>query len=283
MTARTYFFVKSKSNFRAVFPSLFISAVCHFIFVLILVYTPGQHFDKKIKPAAINVSLVSMPAPFPETDLRQEKRSMKRRTKRVTPKRVTNLSKANPEVSKPLKEKKKPKISLKKKTFKTAKVVKRAIKEIEKRIEDTRPDPIAKALERMKEKVEQTQADELDQTTDDIESEAAPASASAAGEKRALEQIDIYKLEITYMIEKNWAFPEQMAGKHADLESVLVIKVMPNGDIKDIWFEKKSGNPHLDESAYKAILKSDPLPPLPAGYIRPYFTVGMLFTPSGLR
>ena len=100
---------------------------------------------------------------------------------------------------------------------------------------------------------------------------------------RSFDKIDLYQLEIKFQIQKNWAFSEQLAGNHNNLESILVIKIMPNGEIKDVWFEKKSGNSHLDESARKAILKSDPLPPLPSEINGPYFTVGMIFTPSGLQ
>ena len=47
--------------------------------------------------------------------------------------------------------------------------------------------------------------------------------------------------------------------------------------------KKNRANPHLDESARKAILKSNPLPSLPEEYHRSFFTIGMIFTPSGLQ
>ena len=71
-----------------------------------------------------------------------------------------------------------------------------------------------------------------------------------------------------------------MAGDTRGLESRLVIKIMPNGDITDVWFEKRSGNAYLDDSAYKTVMKSNPLPPLPAGY--PYYHLVVGFTPSGV-
>jgi colicin import membrane protein len=74
-----------------------------------------------------------------------------------------------------------------------------------------------------------------------------------------------------------------LTGGRTDLEAVLVIKIMPNGEIQDIWFEKKSGNSYFDDSVYKAVKKSNPLPPLPKDYQRPFYNVGLVFTPSGLR
>jgi colicin import membrane protein len=67
------------------------------------------------------------------------------------------------------------------------------------------------------------------------------------------------------------------------LEAVLAIKILRNGEIEDIWFDKKSGNVYLDDSAYKALVKSNPLPPLPNDYMRPYYKIGLRFGPKGLK
>jgi colicin import membrane protein len=58
---------------------------------------------------------------------------------------------------------------------------------------------------------------------------------------------------------------------------------MPNGEIKDIFFTDRSGNSYLDESAYKAIVKSNPVDPHPEGISKPYVNVGLRFTPEGVR
>ena len=89
------------------------------------------------------------------------------------------------------------------------------------------------------------------------------------------------KISRSYHIKKNWVFSEQLAGKRTDLEVRLLIKILENGTIQDIWFEKRSGNGYLDESAYKAITKANPLPPLPKGI--QLYNVLLGFTPSGLQ
>jgi colicin import membrane protein len=61
----------------------------------------------------------------------------------------------------------------------------------------------------------------------------------------------------------------------------LKIKILANGEIKEIRFEKRSGNRYLDESAYKALMKTNPLPPLPKGF--KLYEVGLIFTPKGLK
>jgi len=65
--------------------------------------------------------------------------------------------------------------------------------------------------------------------------------------------------------------------------TVLVIKIMPGGEISDIRFERNSGNRYLDDSAYRAIQKSNPLPPVPEQYDRAYYEVGLRFGTGGLK
>jgi colicin import membrane protein len=64
---------------------------------------------------------------------------------------------------------------------------------------------------------------------------------------------------------------------------VLGFKIKPNGEISDIWFDQRSGNTYLDESAYRAIVKSNPLPPLPKGLFGGDYTVGIRFGPKGIK
>jgi colicin import membrane protein len=89
--------------------------------------------------------------------------------------------------------------------------------------------------------------------------------------------------EIQYQIQKNWAFSQQLAGDNTQLEAILAIKILRNGEIEDIWFDKKSGNTYLDESAYKAIVKSNPLPALPKDYMQSFYEIGLRFGPKGLK
>jgi len=55
------------------------------------------------------------------------------------------------------------------------------------------------------------------------------------------------------------------------------VKIMKDGKIRDIWFERRSGNAYFDDSAFKAVKKSDPLPPLPQGFSEPFYKVGFRF------
>jgi colicin import membrane protein len=93
----------------------------------------------------------------------------------------------------------------------------------------------------------------------------------------------LYRLEVAFQIQKNWAFNEQLAGDDQSLVAAIVFKVMPDGEIRDIFFTDRSGNTYLDESAYKAIVKSNPVDAHPSGLAQPYVVMAIRFTPQGIR
>ncbi|MBW1697238.1 MAG: TonB C-terminal domain-containing protein [Deltaproteobacteria bacterium] len=305
-----------------------VSALGHIVFLLVLIFSPSQLLSqKRYIPSAISVSIVSLPplaAPpamgggavanpieplvqqeVPEvSDLKvkepkpapvQIPASEKKPEKKMAPPNKSSITVASAVERKPppptisiSPRKKKVKISLKKKTLRSSRIIKRAIKRIEKESVNKRPKTVVDAIERLRQEIKEPKVAKAPKqysgsaigTTE--RGTGFPGNRGFPGRK-ILEQIDLYKLEIAYHIEKRWAFSEQLTGGRKDLEAILVIKIMPNGEIKDIWFEKKSGNNYFDDSAYKAIKKSNPLPPLPRGYIRPFYNVGLVFTPSGLR
>ena len=313
-----------------------VSAVGHLVFFLILIFIPTQLPAKRYTPSVINVRMVSLPgtdltarpgsrvvAPKPEkpkesprpAEVKSDQPKPVQVSKPEPPKAAVTISKTpekavtpiplNPVESlppdtisvAPKKKTVKKKTSLKKKTFRSAQVIKRAIKRIEKKTEVSRPNTVKEAIDRLRSEVKKTEVDQVKKKadSDDVKETADGGGIGIQGDgsgipgqpgamsRQVLEKIDLYKLEIAYHIEKKWAFPEQFAGGRTDLEAVLVIKILPNGEIRDIWFEKKSGNSYFDESAEKAVRKSNPLPPLPKEYRRPFYNVGLVFTPSGLR
>jgi colicin import membrane protein len=164
--------------------------------------------------------------------------------------------------------------SLKASTFKPAKVLDSARKAIEINVEKEKQEALDKALSRLEEKVAREESGSRPAASPGVASE----GGGSEGPTRA---IDLYNLELMYRIQQNWAFNERLAGADKDIQVRILIKILKNGDIRDIWFETRSGNRYLDESALKAIKKSSPLPQLPKGYQS--YDVGLIFTPQGLR
>ncbi len=57
----------------------------------------------------------------------------------------------------------------------------------------------------------------------------------------------------------------------------VYFKVMKNGEIRDARVEISSGNPGLDRLAIEAVLKSNPLPPLPENFKENYIGIHIWF------
>jgi len=242
------------------------------------VFVPSFEFKRKSSLSVINVSMVTLPAreKTPEPELQLPAEALQPKT---TPQKF-QTSKALPKTVS-VAPKKKIKKSLKKETFRPTKILKHTMTRMEEEIEVSRPDQISKALDRIKDRVEKT--GELKHQDQKAVEGPAAVGGSEDDSKRILELIDIYRVEVAYQIQKNWAFSEQLAGGRTDLVAELAFTIMPNGEIRDIWFDKRSGNNYLDESAKKAILKSNPVRPHPPGIVKPLVTVGLRFTPKGVK
>ena len=177
-------------------------------------------------------------------------------------------------------EKPKPKVkqSMKKRTIQTEAVHRSAVERLKEKSQASRPRSVADRINALKSEVAGQKRKLSDHS----------AEKRGGGQKRGgpavsdMSQIEVYQAEVAVAIKNNWVFSERLAGGKAQgLESRLVIKIMPDGSITDVWYAKRSGNSYLDQSAYKTVMKSDPLPPLPDGY--PYYHLMLGFTPSGLR
>ncbi len=276
------------------------SLLCHLIAFSAILLTPDLGSKRRIMPTSVSVTMVSLPpgppaavpqpeaAPVPEPEavvapepepVEPVPPSEPEPVPEPEPIQIPEPVKADPiplkKAEVPEKEVFKPKTSLKKKTFKPKRTVKKAVERIDKKVAKQpapKPDPVASAIAKMRKKVAQTGHNPR-----------AGGGGGVAGRARALEMIDIYRQTVPFHIQKNWAFVPQLARAEKNLETVVVIKILASGEISNIWFEKKSGNRLLDDSAYKAVQKSNPLPPLPTGYRRPFYEVGVIFTPEGIQ
>ncbi len=283
MHSQVYWHQGIGNNSRTFLIFFALSSISHVVFLGILIFTPGFKKERMPTFSVINVSMVTLPAqekrPAPVRQLPVQTQK-KLQASKILPKTASEVyQESSKDVS--AEPKKKIKKSLKKETFKSSKMVKRAMTRLEKKVEEARPDQITQAIDRLRDKVQKT--GELDkQKLKALRSSAIPG-ASESRSKKMLELIDIYRIEVAFQVNKNWAFVEQLAGGRTDLEVELAFKIMPSGEIRDIWFDKRSGNRYLDESAKKAVLKSNPVRPHPPGVTRPSVIVGLRFTPKGVK
>ena len=269
------------NEYRLVMIAFTVSLICHGIIFSLLLYAQTHKPKRRATPIIMNVSLVSLPKySGPSKPVEKPSASGK---KKVSKKSVTvKIKQASKPSAAPKKAKKK--VSLKKKTYKSEKVKKSTLKKLEKKIESSTSDRIAKAIDEIKSKVdkEKDRAPSKESAVKVPESKSLGGDGGASGGKLA-EIIDIYRVEIAYQVQQNWAFPEQLADGRSDLQTLLIFKVMPNGEIRDLFFTDRSGNSHFDESAFRAVMKSDPVEPHPRTISEPYVQMGLRFTPEGIQ
>jgi colicin import membrane protein len=65
-----------------------------------------------------------------------------------------------------------------------------------------------------------------------------------------------------------------------DLETIIVIIIERDGKVKQMWFEKRSGNAPYDQNAMRAIKKAEPLPALPMELSENVLEAGIRFRPE---
>ncbi len=269
------------------------SVVLHLAFILGVFFYQNAA-PQRVIPPSIQVDLVSLALPgstesFQEPAVEPVVKEQQPTPPAPEPVSVKPVEKPAPAVSvaketvrvvkpaaspkpKPAKKKR----ALKKKTYRADKVLDSARKAMEKNVvksaEKQTQDTLGKAFSRLaKEVKKQGGSRPL----------ANVSGSGATGDKTDYTAIDLYNLELMYKIRQNWAFNERLAKADKGLEARVLIKILKNGQIRDVWFETRSGNRYLDESALKAVKKSSPLSPLPKGYAS--YEIGLKFSPSGLK
>ncbi len=118
-------------------------------------------------------------------------------------------------------------------------------------------------------------------STDNAKGESSPAANSAASAEVNDRFADYYTV-IWSRIKSQWTLPGGINPKD-NIEAIVQLRIMRNGAITGISFEKKSGLAYFDNSVLKALKKSDPLPPLPPWYRENGLDLGIRFLSSDLR
>jgi len=113
-------------------------------------------------------------------------------------------------------------------------------------------------------------------------SSANTSGPAAQGEAAGMSMnMRIYYSTIWSMIKGKWALPRGIVTDD-NIEAVLSAKILRNGAVADLSFEKRSGNRYFDESAMRAIKKAGPFPPLPEWIKAKSIEVGLRFHSSEL-
>ena len=103
-----------------------------------------------------------------------------------------------------------------------------------------------------------------------------PAPAGQAGHADSDAKMNVYYSLIWSRIKGKWTLPQGILPRE-NIEAIVQAKILKNGTVADLSFEKRSGNRYFDESAMKAIKKASPFPPLPDSIRDSNIDVGIRF------
>jgi TonB family protein len=101
-----------------------------------------------------------------------------------------------------------------------------------------------------------------------------PAGQKDIAESNA--KMNVYYSLIWSRIRGKWTLPQGILPRE-NIEAIIQARILRNGTVVDLSFEKRSGNRYFDESAMKAIKKASPLPPLPDSIRDNNIDVGIRF------
>ena len=305
-------FGSGEDNSRTLAVPWAVSVLGHVLLILAAFFMPRWAPERNRLPAVINVTMVSLselapggpadtpapappapvkpapappapvkPAPAPPAPVKPEivpPPPVLPAPPAPVPEKAVSMAPAKTEA--PVERPPEIKKSLKKETFQPEAKVQQAIEKIEEKVDTGRPSAVSAAIERLK---ASTAGNTAIERLKRQEAAGGVPGGGKGGGTLGLEPIDVYRLEIAYEVNRNWALSEALTAGGDDLVAEVAFKVLPSGQIQDIWFDRPSGNRYLDESARRAILKSNPLPPHPKGLGRPFVTVGLRFTPKGVQ
>ncbi|MFP4475213.1 MAG: TonB C-terminal domain-containing protein [Desulfatibacillaceae bacterium] len=221
---------------------------------------PAEQSEPAPEAEPIKPAEQSEPAPQPKS------REVAAKPKPKQPTVIPDKDAEPPEVKK--------KTSLKRRTYNSDTVLDNALDEIAKRVKDNPNESLRRSIDEMRKR----QAAGQEQS--------GPSSTVAVGtgsKARTLQHMQLYNIILRQHVNKNWAFPEQLVGPDEDLVAVIMVTIRRDGGIKDKFFDQRSGNPHFDNSIFRAVEKSNPMPPLPEAWEKDTYTIGLKFDPESAR
>ncbi|MCP3898311.1 MAG: TonB family protein [Desulfobacteraceae bacterium] len=269
----------SKRRFFVAFASLQgVSILLHIALVLLMILTQQHVKSNKKLPPSLQVDLVSY-SPKLEDLLKSETKPTKKEATKKPVVRVKPKPKKKSVTKKiePISIKKEE--SVKEKKPSQAEMIEAAKKDIKEKVEEQEDNKIKDILSELRDKVIEKEME------DDYEEEEIPQTGFKGWGKSNVAE-SVYNSLLMASVQDNYVITARLAQlgrKNKDINVLVMIKILSNGNLGDIWIETKSGNDFLDKSALRAIKKAAPFPPLPKEFQRSSYEIGLLFSPKGLN
>lgn len=239
----------------------------HIVFLVVILLFTGVNYNSKKLPDVIDVDLTWLPAPatVKQTGVAKKKvKAVKKKSRRKIKKAVKKKK-----IVLPSKKKKRKKI--KKQVAKSNDIINDAIKRLKKDLDKTKPDKLAERMKQLENEVKTTDKNRVDDRPID------QPSGKSGGQNSLSKRYSSY---VEVAVQENWAFSENLAGGEKNLLTTISFIVMPDGEIRGVKIEKKSGNSYMDSAASMAVIKTSPVNPFPPGINEPHIEVWADFAPK---
>ncbi len=247
--------------------NLGLSLFIHFIFVLLLSLNPWPALIQ-VRPSAYTVTLLSVSLPEPEMVIPPTAQSLPKEEK------IKPIEKTKPSET----PKRDDLVEKVKKDTESLDRLQEALEEIRKKAAlDEIQKRIAKRVEPPTPPLPDPPSPPISSLPSPPIPSPAPPPPSASFRQAKLNE---YYGLIWAKIKSSWTLPDHLLRKELDLETIIVIIIDKEGRIQRSWYEKKSGNTLYDQMAMRAIIKSDPLPPIPRELSQESLEIGIRFTPD---
>lgn len=130
----------------------------------------------------------------------------------------------------------------------------------------------------------QKQISSVDKAIEDIRkrTDSSTSTSEQVDDSESSAKINAYYALIWSRIKGQWALPPGILPRE-NIEAIIQARILKNGTIANVSFEKRSGNRYFDESAMKAIKKASPFAPFPAWMRDSSIEVGIRFHSAELR
>lgn len=79
-------------------------------------------------------------------------------------------------------------------------------------------------------------------------------------------EFSYYLVAVRNKVSSNWSPPAGLATQTTRARTVVYFRILRNGKVADARTEAQSGIVLFDQSALRAVLRSEPFPPLPGGF-----------------
>lgn len=279
-------------------PMAFLAALLFHASVFALIYwSPGLFKSHQIVPAVYTVHLFEVPSPAKppsrhsnagtaRTPKHVGKKGTKKtivnkktgRKRKITTRHIKSRTKTARKV-----------ISLKPKKIASKRIVRPSRTKVKKNARDSER-LLSSRLKKIQERVKEKRAEALlnqrlaaleakVKTTKEKGTVRSGAIAKLSGSASLDKILKDYCAVVWQQVRYHWNFPEELM-RSPGLECIISVRIAGNGKILGTSYEKRSGHDLLDETALRAILESDPLPPLPDRLLPGPIEIGIRFKPG---